>query len=330
MEYGEKELQLCAAVCRTDVNAVVELLNQGASVDARPLAEDYTYGTVPDLSCLHKAVESGSKGMVAILLKRGATVDVDAPPVGAPLHVACAKDFSEIVTLLLDHGANVNARDARGRTALVIAIEKGNGALVGLLVQRSADVNAKYGWEDGNGRTPLHAAIASSDLDTVRLLLDNGADVNSRTVVGNGGGHVQGTAPIHVAARRGNVPIAELLLAKGADVNASEYAPLIYSGFGSFSQPWLYCVAPRLCGLGRTPLHLAVMRDHLEMTQWLLTHGTRSHTRDLFGLTAYDYAIEQGNSELCLLFRSVKAERTRWWLRRRHRAKRRELNKDSG
>lgn len=122
-------------------------------------------------TALHLAAFFGHKGIVQVLLTKGAQIDnpsrSKASFGNSPLQAAIAMGQSEIVRLLLDHGANPN------------------------FVQQPSLL------------TPLHIAASRKDIDIVRLLLERGA---SREVAS-----ADGKKPADIADERQNPEIAKFL-----------------------------------------------------------------------------------------------------------------------
>jgi ankyrin repeat protein len=122
------------------------------------------------VSPLHVAVACNRTNATALLLKRGAKVEVTDDAGCTPLHYATVRGSLEAVALLLQHGANPNtaipstsgtsprvppfARSTPGRTALHFATVSGQTNLIELLLKARANVNAT----DDLGRTPLDLA----------------------------------------------------------------------------------------------------------------------------------------------------------------------------
>ena len=75
-------------------------------------------------------------------------------------------------------------------------------------------------------------------------------------------------APLHEAAIKNGTDMATLLLKHGADVNAQDMCV-----------QWHACLLQlcdkvmRLCSGGQTALHLAALKNHVEVAKLLLEHG---------------------------------------------------------
>lgn len=153
-----------------------------------------------------------------------------------PIHDAAKKGDVAAIAAALDAGADVNEADGFG-TPLYHAVRKGHLAAAKLLIERGADVNATTKVDP-----PLMAAASRELIDLITLLLANGADPNSER---------KGETALHVAAGRGCLSCVKALVEAGADVNA------------------VWIQEPN----ARTPVHLAKLRDHQVVVDYLMAHG---------------------------------------------------------
>ncbi|MBI5205625.1 MAG: ankyrin repeat domain-containing protein [Nitrospirae bacterium] len=154
---------LIDAARRGDINAVKELLNEGADVNTKDRA---------DRTALNYAASGGYAEMAKALIEKGANVNTkDSNGDTALMKAAFKGQFKghrEIVKTLIANGADVNAKANNGWTALTAAAEKGSTEVVRLLIEKGADVNAK-GRDD---RTALNFA-ASGGYTEIALLLED-------------------------------------------------------------------------------------------------------------------------------------------------------------
>jgi ankyrin repeat protein len=202
---GARLDDLADAVNAGDVARVVELIAQGADVNALDL-----FGTP-----LHHAAAKGRTAIAVILIDRGADLEAAGEPEGAhPLHTAALNGMENVAQLLIDRGARVDARDAAGRTPLMIAANFAKPGMARLLLAYGADLQAM---DDVWGDTPIHYAACAGDIETMRLLLAHGADVNAKS-------RNSGSTPMHYAAGMGRRATIELLLAEGARPNITDKA----------------------------------------------------------------------------------------------------------
>ncbi len=131
-----QDIELHKAVRANDAVRVLQLLNDGANVDAPETKKT-------------SALNSKSTSLV----------------------VAAGKEFEEIVRILIENGADVNAASIYGSTALSEAAVKGNTTIVRMLLEAGAKVDAANKW----GKTPLKWATDSGHQETVEILLQAGA-----------------------------------------------------------------------------------------------------------------------------------------------------------
>ncbi|MFZ2959526.1 MAG: ankyrin repeat domain-containing protein [Candidatus Ozemobacteraceae bacterium] len=237
------------------------------------------------------------------------------------------------LALLLKRGANPNITQEGGITPLHKAVVWGSLESVKLLASFGADLNAR----GPNGNTPLHDVVCAiypwgareqaNLLNVLKFLLDKGA----KTDVGN----VNGNTPFHLCFYKNEGRPSEVikaLLGKNADVNAINYdhdTPLLLAERGTRSpeEIQLYAAEKIRVGaknlaikdlgvklllengakvnvidkMGNTPLHLAVLSDHLLGVKLLLEKGASVNVKNNNGETPLDIALQQkyrGNDEI--------------------------------
>lgn len=196
---------LTEAARKGDLNRVRALLDSGADADSHDPASG--------LGAIHAAAEHGRTEVVALLLDRGAQVNVARGFVRyTPLRAAIAnKPQVEVVKLLLSRWADPNApsdhfthlggvaflgdvevarllldakadvnsqRNAQKRTALMWAAARGHAAVAKLLLERGADPSLR----DEEGATAMEIAEAAGKDDVVAVLRN--ARVAPRAVAG--------------------------------------------------------------------------------------------------------------------------------------------------
>ncbi|KAK3239435.1 hypothetical protein CYMTET_50644 [Cymbomonas tetramitiformis] len=196
-------------------------------------------------SSLHKAAQSGSVGVVKLMLEQGASVDSRDEENFTALHLAratamrmclsCSSKSAPTSTwrrttdglhctspratatphttlLLLHSGAEVQRADRRGQTALHAACERGHAQLVPMLHEWGLSADAL----DLEGCTPLHCACRCAAPDTVEALLKLFPQMNVKSQAG--------VSPLCVAVTYGHIQAAQLLLDHGALVDASVHS----------------------------------------------------------------------------------------------------------
>jgi len=292
------------------VEVVRILLAAGAVPDAEAAAEAAercrfdVLDLFPDISAAVEILlrSCGDRGM-EYLCRRGVLY---------PLLCAAAADDAAAVEEFLKRGVDPGVRDPLGRTALHITAELCRTNAAKTLLAHGADPNAR----DAEGNTPLHRAVAVGCVEVAELLLNYGADPNIRDKDGY-------TSLLNLASdSRESVDLAAVLLARGADPNVVDYhgrTPLFHAA-ERFHINLFYLLLGRgaratlreaaLIGDlhlaeellkqgtdpderdadGRTPLHYALERCHVEVAELLLKHGADPNIRDKDGHTPIYYA----------------------------------------
>jgi cytochrome c len=160
--------ELIEAAESGDVELVRQLIDGGADLN-----EQGQYGTA-----LHRALARRHVDVVALLVARGADVDVTNQLLGTPLHVAAGTGNEAMVLLLLEHGASVTvARGAEGYAPLHVAAEAGRAAVVRVLLDRGANVNALS--HGSVGASALHLAELRGRTEVAQMLREDGATAPS-------------------------------------------------------------------------------------------------------------------------------------------------------
>ena len=180
----------------------------------------------------------------------------------APIHAAAMSGDLEAITLILSRNVDINHTDqnSAGYSALIYAIIKNRVDVVKCLLANGANVNHKT----IEGSTALHgAANTRGNKDMLLLLIEARADVNARDVDGN--------TALNLASVNGFLGASALLLDSRADVNTADER----------------CF--------ETPLMNAVIGNHQDVVQMLLSRGASLELRNRSGMTALTFACTRGN-----------------------------------
>jgi len=165
-ERGETALHWAALDGTPEV--VGALLAAGGSV----VAKDHE-GRTP----LHAAAEGGNVAAATALLDKQKDAAAIADNFGlTPLHLAARNRAEQVVAMLLDRGATPNVQDKFGFTPLHDATRANAPAIVSQLLA----ANANPAVTDLYGTTALHLAGRYANARIARMLLDAGASASAR------------------------------------------------------------------------------------------------------------------------------------------------------
>jgi uncharacterized protein len=239
----EVSLTLFAAIDGNCIAMATQLLDHGASVDARdrfgarPLSHAARFGhlqmvdlllardapinarNLAGATALFFASEGGHTLIAQRLIERGADVELVGRSGVSPVAAAAYAGNDVIVEALLAHGADERASDETGKPPIVYAAAGARLDIVKRLLARNIDINARYPndltllmWASG----PDEKAPEAQAIKVVSYLLDAGAHIDDRDA--------RGRTALMIAAEGGHADIANLLLARGADPSLKDKA----------------------------------------------------------------------------------------------------------
>jgi len=254
----EVSLTLFAAADRNCVDLAGQLLDQGASVDARD-----RLGARP----LSHAAQAGHLAMVDLLLKRGAPINARNLAGSTALFAAAERGQTAVVQRLIDRGADASLKGRSGLSLVAAAAFAGRASLVKLLLEHGADGQAP----DDTGKTPIIYAAASGQLQIVKLLLAQNIDVNARyandlTLL------MWACGPDDSVAEPQALEVVSYLVGAGAHIDDRD-------------------------ARGRTALMISAEGNRPEVVKLLLAHGADPALQDKAGKRAADLTVQSSLRE---------------------------------
>ena len=246
--------------------------------------------TSSGITALLIAAQKGHEAIAALLLDNGADPDLQTNTGIFPLVAAARFHQPGCVALLLKQGANVHLQSYSGHTPLSGAAASGCDTCIELLLNSDATID----FQDKNGNTPLFEAAFAGHENCVVLLLNAGAKADLQNKAGQ--------SPLFAAAHEGHKGCLEHLLRSGATVD-------LQNGFGHTS---LYeaatgghqgCVETLLRNNatvdlqakdGESPLLIAAYQGHERCVELLLSYGATVDIRNERENTALHKAVEKG------------------------------------
>lgn len=134
-------------------------------------------GNRPD-GALILAVKGKHEDVVRVLLNNGVHVEAESSDRKTALTIAIKEGFFDIAALLIERGADVNVpAPSDGHTPLMCAVREGSLRIAEMLLQRGARLEEKC----GRGRTALMFAALYDRAIIVEKLIESGADIHTRS-----------------------------------------------------------------------------------------------------------------------------------------------------
>ncbi|XP_017544099.1 CARD- and ANK-containing Inflammasome Adaptor Protein [Pygocentrus nattereri] len=289
----------------------------------RALVEEEARSFKNQTTFLHMAAVEDDSELTGILLRNGASVDVQDSQRKTPLFHAISRGNENTAAVLLQAGAQVNsgimeaAFDLNRKSVLSLllknikntmsqneiksvlfkATKRNLDGVVAALIDSGADVNAC----DDLGYTPLLLATELRNVEVFKVLVSKKAQLDKRLP--------NQTSALHLAIQSGSMPLTQILLDKGLDPNSigpKDQTPLHFSAL--HNQPTLMALllhkgaqVNSVTQDGLTALHLASQSGHTEAVAQLLEGRADVHTQDKQGRTALHWAANHGEANIIKL-----------------------------
>lgn len=162
---GPLACDLFEAVRVNDAARVRALLGEGAPIDARTVADQWSYTPAEDTPLI-QAVKAGAAEVAYVLIEAGADLSLQNSVGQTALACAACVADEAVVQALLARGADPNLARRDGTSPLHEAATRGHEGVIRALVSAGADRSARA-W---HGRTPAEVAVVAGHPELVPLL----------------------------------------------------------------------------------------------------------------------------------------------------------------
>lgn len=238
------------------------------------------------------------------------------------LHAAALMNDEDLVTFLVIKGANKEIKNYCNQTALMLAIDNECYDSVRALVKAKADIFVK----DDDGITALEKALSLNEVYYEIMISEETAslkDFDGRTInhyfVENKNEKalkyaVTKKLAIDEADNNGITPLALALRDPSSIEDARMAAELLLAGAKETNGKTKYfedAVLSRNYSVtmedGQTPLHIAAIKNHIGIAQFLLANEADTSAQDINGSTPLHEACRYGNIEIAKALLEAKA-----------------------
>lgn len=193
------------------------------------------------------------------------------------------------ILCLIEHGANVWRKDCHDVTVVHVAALNGHTGAIRLLIEHGAEVDDL----DSHIPTPLMLAAQNGHLETIHVLLKYGGSLNTPDD--------DGRLPLH--AKGDHADVVKFLVKESGNVTAKnsngdsvlhltsclELVTFLVEQGADINSRGL---------LGRTPLHVAAERGHLDTVKYLINKGADINSCNQIGFSILSSALEYGHAAL--------------------------------
>ncbi|GFU11199.1 ankyrin-3 [Nephila pilipes] len=220
---------------------------------------------------LHLSAFLGNLELLKYCFENDTTCSIDARDSSGStaLHMAVLGNHQEIVSFLIDNGAEINIKDANGDTPLLLAAKNNCINITRLLIKKEECIS-------GDRIESLNSAVFAGHHDIVKILLKQ-CKFDTHALQEEYG-------LLHKSVKIGHMIVTKVLLENGFKIDA--------------------CWKEK----HSTPLHLAVMHDHFEISKILLSKGADPNIQNEYGFTPLHIAAMRGNTNLVEILLEKKAD----------------------
>jgi ankyrin repeat protein len=271
------------------------------------------YANAAGQTALHLAVRCGDLELVEKVLKLHLPLRQSESGLESPLHIAAKSGHVDIVKLLLSNGANVDAADSSGHTPLLVALENRREETAEMLLKHITSVSPDEPYQN----SPLQLAMQQGYLEITIAILDKGVDLKKLISTRS--------SPLVDAVRQCSPEIVSLLLSKGADcdtlvdlnqevdVDDDRWAPIHWTAYNGRSEIMEILVENNAdinlaTSHQYTPLHLAAMKNHINILKILLSFIDRMPRRKSLSAPQDTTDMDAGQDMEAIVARKLDAD----------------------
>uniref|UniRef100_A0A8C2L903 Transient receptor potential cation channel, subfamily A, member 1a n=1 Tax=Cyprinus carpio TaxID=7962 RepID=A0A8C2L903_CYPCA len=224
---------------------------------------------------LHWAVQKDQPGSCSVLLTLGADPNILNNSQQSPLHMAVSMGKNFVLEQLVSHKqTDVNLEGDLGNTPVILAASLDNHEALVILYKHGA----KFCRQNKLGHFAIHAAAFAGAKKSLEVILLKGEEVGLSIDTHINYVDKSCSSPLHLAVRGGNLDIIKLCIAYGCDKSTALH---FACSQGAIEVVKVMLTAyHKVCdlinitdGANQTPLHKAVIFDHFELSEYLISQG---------------------------------------------------------
>ncbi|KAL4635179.1 transient receptor potential cation channel subfamily A member 1-like [Arapaima gigas] len=241
---------------------------------------------------LHWAVEKNQKDSCAKLLELGANPNILNHAVMSPLHLAICLQHNSLVELLLSHSStDVNLEGDLGNTPVMLACSMDNCEALTMLFGSGANMCQ----QNKLGHFAIHAAAFAGAKRAMEVILKKGEEIGYPVEMQINYLDKSNSSPLHLAVHGGNLEVIKFCISKGAKIDLQQCDKSTALHFAC-TQGAIEAVRLMLStysrvediinitdGANQTPLHRAMIFDHVELAELLISKGADINSIDCKG-----------------------------------------------
>jgi ankyrin repeat protein len=259
---------------------LVENQNLDKIRDIFGLNQDVNSVNAQGQTALHIAATKDLTDIAAVLLARGATVDLADRQGNTALHLAVKNGSATILPILAQYGASLFSVDLQGKSVLQTALQQ-NPDLIPKLVTKNT-----VGNRDSAGNTVLHVAAAQGLEGLADILISLGADQTAR----NNAGLTPLDEALQFPQSLAHAKLAWKLIRSGAPRPQSTAVDYFWQAASADNPNQVF-------ESGQTALHYAASRGQNGVLRLLVALGANVNAIDQPGNTPLHRAVENGDLE---------------------------------